>query len=234
MGDITFAGNGVPDVLQKMAVEGLTKKVGYKTIVGDLNLTAESGELIAVTGPNGAGKTTFFRMLAGMTPKSAGEILWDGERFTPRRSEMVRRVGLIGHRPMVYDSLTALENLHFFARMYGVSDPARAAELLRKVGLHYYRHEPVGTYSRGMQQRLAVARMLLHDPDLLLYDEPFTGLDAEGQGLFREVVQEMRAAGKIQLLITHHPEELGPLADREFRLQRGRAAGEGSVQGWNI
>lgn len=217
-------------MLHQIQIDGLTKKVGFKTIVADLHLTVNAGELIAITGPNGAGKTTFLRMLAGMSRKSAGEIYWDGVRFTPRQHPMVQKIGLLGHRPMVYESLTAFENLRFFAQMYGVDELSHIEALLRKVGLQYYKHEIVAHFSRGMQQRLGIARMLLHDPELLLYDEPFTGLDAEGQTLLLEVVREMQAVGKVQLLVTHHLEELGDTTFQELHLVRGRMAEEGCAR----
>lgn len=215
-------------MLQELKLEGLTKQVGFTSIVADIHLTAKAGELIAITGPNGAGKTTLLRMLAGISRKSAGEIYWDQERFTPQRSDLLQRIGLIGHHPMVYESLTALENLRFFARMYEVREPSQMDAMLRKVGLQYDQHEFVRHFSRGMKQRLAIARMLLHDPELLLYDEPFTGLDAEGQDLLLQIVREMQEAGKVQFVITHHPEELNIIAFRELQLLRGQMVGGGS------
>lgn len=215
-------------MLQELKLEGLTKQVGFTNIVADIHLTVKAGELIAITGPNGAGKTTLLRMLAGISRKSAGEIYWDQERFTPQRTDLLQRIGLIGHHPMVYESLTALENLRFFARMYEVREPSPIDVMLRKVGLQYDQHGFVRHFSRGMKQRLAIARMLLHDPELLLYDEPFTGLDAEGQDLLLQIVREMQEAGKIQFVITHHPEELDIITFRELRLRWGQMVGGGS------
>lgn len=211
-------------MLRTLEVTGLTKRIGFKTILAGVDLTVSRSEVLAITGPNGAGKTTLLRLIGGLARKSSGEISWDGATFSPRNAEQLRQIGLLGHRPMVYESLTAYDNLVFFSKMYGVYEKSRIEEALRRVGLNYYKHEVVVNFSRGMQQRLALARMLLHEPQLLLYDEPFTGLDAEGQRLLLATLQEMQTAGRVQVLISHNLDELQGMHYRELRMLQGKVA----------
>lgn len=209
-------------MLKQLTVEKLSKKIGLRTILKDITLTVKAGELVVITGPNGAGKTTLLRILAGMTPQTSGQIHWEDRVFSAKETDLLRQVGLLGHKSMVYDSLTAFENLKFFSKLYGLKgSKIRIGEMLRWVGLYSCKHERVENFSRGMQQRLALARMLIHAPVLLLYDEPFTGLDAEGQRLLTSTLKAMQAEGRMQILITHNLDELQGLNYREVRLIAG-------------
>lgn len=201
-----------------LVVQELKKKLGQKEVLKGVSFAARTGDLVVITGANGAGKTTLFRVLAGLLPKGGGKIQWNGEDLEPSQV----RLGLISHQPMLYADLSVQENLQFFARLYGTNSQERIRELLERVGLWFYRFEPVSVLSRGMQQRLALARALLGNPSLLFYDEPFTSLDAEGREILRGVLKEYQSR-TIQLLITHELQHLAGLAFREVRLEEGRA-----------
>jgi heme exporter protein A len=182
---------------------GLEKRYGAKRVLRGLDLDVPAGAFTLVTGPNGSGKTTLLRLVAGLLAPSRGELEVAVERG---------RVGFLAHEPLVYRELTALENLDLFGRLYRVPERReRIGMLLERFGLWDARADRVATYSRGMQQRLALCRALLHDPELLLLDEPYNALDAEGAELLD---RELRALspGRTFLVATHDPERLGPLA----------------------
>jgi heme exporter protein A len=180
---------------------GLEKRFGEKRVLAGVELDVERGGFVLVTGPNGSGKTTLLRLVAGLLAPTAGELDVGVERG---------RVGFLAHEPLVYRELTALENLQLYARLYRV-DPERIGMLLERFGLWEARAERAGSYSRGMLQRLALCRVLLHEPELLLLDEPFNALDADGAGLLDRELAELRP-GRTFLVATHDPERLAPLA----------------------
>lgn len=212
-------------------IVGLKKSFGLKPVLRGIDLTLARGERLALMGANGAGKTTLLRILAALTQPTAGRVTIDVGETEPsplldvvRDAQEARRlVGFVGHQPYLYDELTALENLLFFGKMYGVKDArARAPLLLQCVGLEKRARERVGTFSRGMVQRLSLARALLHSPPLLLLDEPETGLDSEGVQLVTTILDEHRAAGGTTLLTTHQLERATTVCDRIVTLDNGR------------
>ncbi|HHT41925.1 MAG TPA: heme ABC exporter ATP-binding protein CcmA [Firmicutes bacterium] len=209
----------VKDVL---VVKELQKQLGHKQILKNISFQAVTGDLLVITGPNGAGKTTLLRILAGLLPKSGGEVLWNGAELALDHG----RVGYISHQPMLYANLTVQENLRFFGEMYGTMGAERVQELLELVGLWLYRLEMVSVLSRGMQQRLAIARALMADPTLILYDEPFTSLDADGREILRQVFEQHRDRS-IQLAITHEPQHFAGLTYRHLGLDGGRVVERG-------
>jgi ABC-type multidrug transport system ATPase subunit len=181
----------------------LEKRYGTKRVLRGLDLDVPAGAFTLVTGPNGSGKTTLLRLVAGLLAPSRGELEVAVERG---------RVGFLAHEPLVYRELTAVENLDLFGRLYRVPERReRIGMLLERFGLWDARAERVGTYSRGMQQRLALCRALLHDPELLLLDEPYNALDAEGAELLDRELRAL-APGRTFLVATHDPARLGPLA----------------------
>lgn len=200
-----------------LVVRGLHKQIGGRTILKGVSFEATTGDLVMITGPNGAGKTTLLRILACLLPKSAGEVLWNGTPYGLEHGA----IGYISHKPMLYESLSVYDNLQFFGRMYGASSKEFEQELLTLVGLWHYRYEPAAVLSRGMKQRLAIARMLISRPRLILYDEPFTSLDQEGQDLLKRLLEKERLK-TIQLIVTHEPRLLRGLEYKELRLQGGR------------
>ncbi len=182
---------------------GLSRRFGARRVLAGLELDVPAGGFVLVTGPNGSGKTTLLRLAAGLLAPSAGELVVAADRS---------RIGFLAHEPLVYRELSALENLDLYGRLYRVPEPRERIEaLLRRYGLWEARREPVGSLSRGMQQRLALCRTLLHRPDLLLLDEPFNALDAEGAALLDAELAELRP-GRTFLVATHDPARLAALA----------------------
>lgn len=210
-------------------VQGLAKYFGRFSALRDLHLHVPEGQFLALFGRNGAGKTTFLRILAGLSRASSGTVVVEGSKPGSQRARGV--TGYLSHNTALYLDLTALENLRFYARLHDldVADADLEGQIAR-VGLAGRGHEPVRNYSRGMQQRLAIARAFLHDPAILLLDEPFTGLDQEGTVFLREYLSESRARGKTCLMAIHD-EPLGyALADRLVVIEKGVAALDCSPQ----
>jgi heme ABC exporter ATP-binding subunit CcmA len=188
---------------------GLAKRFGAKRVLAPLDLEVADGDFLVVTGPNGSGKTTLLRLLAGLVAPSGGEL-----EVGVDRSEL----GLLAHEPLVYRELTALENLELFGRLYRVAERReRIGMLLERYGLWDVRHERAASFSRGMAQRLAVCRALLHEPRLLLLDEPFNALDAEGAELLERELRTLAAESTL-VVATHEPQRLDALATGRLAL----------------
>ncbi len=207
---------------------GLVRRFGSAAALAGVDVRAGAGEIVVVFGPNGAGKTTLVRILATLLSPSSGTVRLFGEdAFSPRAAALRRRLGLVTHETFLYPDLTADENLHYYAHLYGLGDEAeRVNDLLVWAGLGEHRARPVRAYSRGMGQRLALARALLHRPELLLLDEPFAGLDVDGSAAVEEVLGRLRRDGGTALLTTHDVDRGIRLADRVYILHRGRVAWE--------
>ena len=206
-------------------IQGLKKSFGFKPILRGIDLELYRGQRLAVMGANGTGKTTLLRILVGLTKPSAGMVTMNGHDIVREAQQVRRLVGFVAHQPYLYDELTTLENLLFFGKMYTVCDaPERARLLLQRVGLEKKARERVSTLSRGQVQRLSLARALLHAPQLLLLDEPDTGLDQEGHELIEAVLLEHIAQGGTALFTTHSAERALQLSDSIVLLQNGRIA----------
>lgn len=205
-----------------VAAAGLVKRFGDRDAVAGIDLTLAAGECLVVLGPNGAGKSTLLRMAATLLRPDGGTLEVCGHRCPDDASRARPRIGLLSHEPQVYLDLSARQNLEFFADMHGLP---RARDLamdgLERVGLLARANDSVRTFSRGMAQRLGLARVLMHDPDLLLLDEPHAGLDAPGAALLDAALQERRE-GRAVLLVTHEIEHGLALADRVMVMRRGR------------
>jgi len=192
-----------------IAARGLSKRYGFKRVLEGLTFDLERGGFLVVTGPNGAGKTTLLRMCAGLAIPSSGTL-----EVEPDRSA----IGFLGHEPLVYLELTALENLDLYGRLYRVPERReRIGMLLERFGLWEARRERASALSRGQLQRLALCRALLHKPELLILDEPFSGLDADGAELLDRELAGMREHRTI-LVATHDPERVAPLASGRLAL----------------
>lgn len=194
--------------------QGLTRYFGSRPAVEDLSLEVKAGEVLGLLGPNGAGKTTTVRMLSGLLAPSAGEAFVAGHSVTKEPEKVRPKIGLVSENPGFYKRLTVRQNLRFFAELYGISDTARIEETLTLVGLSPRADEPVATLSKGLRQRLALARALVHDPPVLLLDEPTSGLDPEAAKEVRDLLAELSLAHRAILLCTHNLSEAERLCHR--------------------
>jgi heme ABC exporter ATP-binding subunit CcmA len=209
--------------MSAVAVDGVWKFYGDFPALRDVHLEAEPGSCLALIGRNGAGKTTLLRIVAGFSRPGRGQVRIFGKQ--PRETETRRQIGFIGHGISVYDELSALENLTLFGRLYGLRDPRRSAlEWLERTGLERVRNGLVREFSRGMRQRLAVARAFLHEPAVLLLDEPFTALDDRAIAVLQTLLRQALAEGKTVILSTHQLREALELASHVALLNRGQAA----------
>jgi heme exporter protein A len=187
-----------------------------------LDFQVEEGEFVALLGPNGAGKTTFLRILASLSRPSLGDVRIAGFRLPAQAAAVRRRLGVVSHLPLLYGDLTAEENLRFYGRMYGVPElQKRIAAVLELVGLSARRRDLVRTFSRGMQQRLAIGRAVLHDPEVMLFDEPHTGLDQDACAMLDTVLKEVAARGRTVVMTSHDLSRAADLASRFDVLSRG-------------
>ena len=203
-------------------VDGLTKSFGGRKAVDDVSFALPQGAFLSVFGPNGAGKTTLLRMLATLSRPTAGSIELAGIDLKEEPDRARASIGLISHNPMLYPDLTAEENLLLYAKLYGVPDPARrVVELLDAVGLKHRRLDRVRTFSRGMTQRVSIARALVNDPAVVLLDEPYSGLDPHAMAIFDELIASVRE-GRTFVMVSHDLEKGLSLADHVLVLARGR------------
>ena len=209
--------------MSAVAVDGVWKFYGDFPALRDVRLEAAAGSCLALIGRNGAGKTTLLRIMAGFSRPGRGQVRIFGN--APRETETRRQIGFIGHGISVYDELSALENLTLFGRLYGLADPRRSAlEWLERTGLERVRNGLVREFSRGMRQRLAVARAFLHEPSVLLLDEPFTALDDRAIAVLQTLLRQALAEGKTIILSTHQLREALELASHVALLNRGQVA----------
>lgn len=205
-----------------ITVKKLVKRFGLKTVLRGVDFEVQPGEFVALLGPNGAGKTTFLRILASLARPSLGDLRVAGYRLPHEAAQVRARLGVVSHLPLLYGDLTAEENLRFYARMYNISNPElRISEVLEMVGLEPRRRDLVRTYSRGMQQRLAIGRAVLHDPDVVLFDEPYTGLDQDASAMLDEVLKTVAAKGRTVVMTSHDLARAEDLATRFDILSHG-------------
>lgn len=218
--------NSLPTAI--VGAEGLTKRFGPLLALDGVDLQVHPGESVALFGPNGAGKTTLVRILCMSLRPTSGRVLIAG--LDPRKDdlEIRSRIGLISHQSFLYDDLTARQNLEFFSRLHGVPDPvARSEELLTRFELAHRADDAIGTFSRGMQQRVSLARSLVHDPSIVFLDEPFTGLDPYAAEMLRRTLEVLRDQQRTLVLVTHDLRQGLELSDRWLLLSRGRIVHRG-------
>jgi len=209
-----------------VAIEGVWKFFGDYPALRDISFTVDRGACLALLGRNGAGKTTLLRILAGLSNPARGRVTLLGEDARAVRTR--RRIGVLGHGIGIYDELSAFENLRLFARLYGIEDPARTAkDWLERTGLDRVQDGLVREFSRGMRQRLAVARAFLHNPALLLLDEPFTALDDRAIHVLQQLLDEARSRDCTIIMSTHQLKEALELASDVALINRGRLAFRG-------
>lgn len=200
----------------------VSRHFGRRRVLNKVSFRCEAGEIVALLGSNGAGKSTLLSIAATLLDPSSGEVRYGDSSARAAGAELRGRIGVLGHDLSIYPELSAAENLRFFARAYGLSDvDGSVTTALRRAELDQ-RDDPCGRFSRGMRQRLALERALLHRPRLVLLDEPFTGLDDAATHALRERLRELRAEGCIVLLATHDLETIDGLADRAVLLLGGK------------
>jgi heme ABC exporter ATP-binding subunit CcmA len=206
-------------------IKDLSKSFGRKRILRDMNLEVRKGEFIALFGPNGAGKTTLIKIMATLARPSSGTIEINGYDLNEDSIEIRRSIGVLSHNPLLYDDLTLKENLMFYSRMYGLKKKEKdILGLIKSVGLLHRANDRVGEFSRGMKQRAAVARVVLHNPPVLLLDEPYTGLDFKAWDMLNGMLGEYHKKGKTIFLITHNVDLGYENADRLAVLAQGKVA----------
>ena len=198
----------------------VTKRFGPLVALDGISLTIQSGEFVLVAGHNGAGKSTLGRLLSGLSKPTRGRVLISG--LEPRDPSVRHAVGFLSHQPLLYDDLSARENLDFFARMYGVSNRSRVDTLIAEGGIEPFQHRRVRELSRGVKQRLALARAMVQNPGLLLLDEPFEALDRDRSGDLLRQLGQLKSQGKTVVVIAHRFEELADLVTRLVLLRCGR------------
>ncbi len=204
-------------------VRGLVKRFGYTIVLKGISLDIEAGESVVLLGPNGAGKTTLLRILATLLKPSAGRVTIADQDIVKSPHNVRHLLGYVSHQPLLYPDLSARENLRFYARLYGLTKPEpRIEEMLELVGLARRGDDLVRTFSRGMVQRLTIARALLHNPPILLLDEPDTGLDPQAAGMLARLLKEVAGEGRTILLTTHNLSRGIDFAHRVVVLSGGR------------
>lgn len=200
----------------------LVKRFGLKIVLRGVDFSVQPGEFVALLGPNGAGKTTFLRILASLSRPSLGEVTVANHKLPDEAAKVRAKLGVVSHLPLLYPDLTAEENLLFYARMYGIEEQEnRITEVLDMVGLEHRRKDLVSTFSRGMQQRLAIGRAVVHDPEVMLFDEPYTGLDQDASEMLDDVLRSVAAKGRTVVMTSHDLARAEDLATRFDILSRG-------------
>lgn len=210
-------------------VRNLIKRYGPKTVLKDLNFDVKQGEFVALLGPNGAGKTTLLRVLSSLSRPARGEVQIAGFQLPGQASQVRDRLGVLSHQPLLYGDLTAEENLWFFGRMYDIDHlQDRSSQVLELVGLSKRRKDLVRTFSRGMQQRLAIGRAVLHQPQVMLFDEPHTGLDQDACAMLDAIMREIASQGRTVVMTSHDLSRAADLATRFDVISRGKIVASGT------
>jgi ABC-type multidrug transport system ATPase subunit len=202
-----------------IAVTDLVKQFGRFAALRGVSASFDAGRLYAILGDNGAGKTTLLRALAGLTPATRGSLAMLG---TTNLREVCGQMGYMAHPSLLYDEMSGLENLRYFARLYGIRDDARCEAVIRSVNLDPSLARPVGQYSQGMRQRISLARALLNDPKILLLDEPFSNVDVRSAREMAGLLAKLRDGGKTILVVTHQAGLLRGVADEFVWMEAGR------------
>lgn len=204
-------------------VKRLTKRFGHKQVLRNLDFQVDQGEFVALLGPNGAGKTTLLRILSSLSKPNFGMVGICGFGLPSQAALVRQRLGVVSHQPLLYGDLSAEENLKFYAQMYGLLEPLmRIGEVLNLIGLEKRKKDLVRTFSRGMQQRLAIGRAILHDPEVLLLDEPHTGLDQDASNMLDTVLQQVAVRGRTVVMTSHDLARTANLASRFDVLTKGK------------
>lgn len=215
-----------------LEVSNLTKKYNDFIAIDHVNFTVFNGEFLGLLGPNGAGKTTLVKIISAAIKPSEGIITINGHKIHEEPGEVKKSIGVVSHNSYLYEELTAYENLQFFAKIYDIPSKEideRITWALESVNLQHRSQDAVSTFSRGMKQRLSIARAMMHHPKLLILDEPTVGLDLQSKNVFYDLIKEINKSGSTIFLTTHHILEAETLCDRIIILSRGKIALEGKI-----
>lgn len=210
--------DAIPQSSSAITIHNVIKQFGRFAALRGVTAEFDAGQFHAILGDNGAGKTTLLRALAGLAAPTRGNITVFGQ--TPKAA--CRGIGYMAHPSLLYDEMSGMENLRYFAGLYGIAGDARSQEVIRLVGLDPALTRPVGQYSQGMRQRMSLARAILHDPKLLLLDEPFSNVDAQSARAMVALLKSMRDAGKTVFVVTHQAFLLEGVTDEFVLMQDGR------------
>ena len=212
--------------------QGVTKSFGNIQALRGVDLKVKKGEFVTVFGPNGAGKTTLIKLLATLTKPTSGKVIIANHDIKKEPDKVRALIGVISHDPYLYGNLSALENIGFFASLYGISQPKeKAIQVIKQVGLESRMHDLVRTFSRGMQQRLAVARAIVHNPKIFLLDEPYTGLDQHGARIFGDLLNWLKTENRTIVMTTHNLPEGLEVSDRVAIIDGGKIIYESDARG---
>ncbi|MBU8916393.1 ABC transporter ATP-binding protein [Bacillus sp. FJAT-29953] len=204
-------------------IKKLTKQADNKLILRGVDLSIHKGETVGILGPNGAGKSTLLKVLASLIKPTSGMIKINGLDLKKDSLEIKKILGYLPHSSLLYDHYSPLENLVFFGNIYGVKNvEQKATELVKEVGLSFFLNEPVKNFSRGMIQRIAIARAIIHEPEVLLLDEPHTGLDQGAIAILNNVILSMKEKGTTTLMVTHDFKQAAEICDRIVIVKNGK------------
>ena len=211
-------------------VKGLVKRIGDQTILRGIQLNIEKGQTVGILGSNGAGKSTLLKVLATIMKPTSGTVTIAGNDVKKQALQVKQMLGYLPHASMVYDHFSPYENLKFFGALYHVPNlEKKIPELIDKVGLKLFTHEPIRSFSRGMTQRIAIARAIIHEPQLLLLDEPHTGLDQSAIQILNQVLEEMKENQVTTLMVTHDFLQAAKVCDRFIIIKGGKVADDFSM-----
>ena len=216
-------------------IKKLTKQADNKLILRGVDLSIKKGETVAILGPNGAGKSTFLKVLATLIKPTSGQVLVNGLDLKKNQIEIKKLLGYLPHSSLLYDHYSPLENLVFFGNIYGVKDvEQKAINLVKEVGLTFFLNEPIKNFSRGMIQRIAIARAIVHDPEVLLLDEPHTGLDQGAISILNNVIVSMKEKGATTLMVTHDFKQAAEICDRVIIVKNGKIVDDFKIENRNL
>ncbi|MFJ5715577.1 ABC transporter ATP-binding protein [Neobacillus sp. NPDC093127] len=216
-------------------IKKLTKQADNKLILRGVDLSIKKGETVAILGPNGAGKSTLLKVLATLIKPTSGLIKINSLDLKKNHLEIKKLLGYLPHSSLLYDHYSPLENLVFFGNIYGVDDvEQRAIKLVKEVGLSFFLNEPVKNFSRGMIQRIAIARAIIHDPEILLLDEPHTGLDQGAISILNNVILSMKEKGATTLMVTHDFKQAAEICDRIIIVKNGKIVDDFKIENRNL
>jgi heme exporter protein A len=212
-------------------IKKLTKQADNKLILRGVDLSIDKGETVAILGPNGAGKSTLLKVLAGLIKPTSGFVQINGLDLKKSQLQIKKILGYLPHSSLLYDHYSPLENLVFYGNVYGVKNAEKKAiELVKEVGLSFFLNEPVKNFSRGMIQRIAIARAIVHEPEVLLLDEPHTGLDQGAIAILNNVILSMKNKGTTTLMVTHDFKQAAEICDRIIIVKNGKIVDDFKIE----